>query len=815
MVILLLNFKMKNALYCMFLLLCSNAWAQNLIIKDQTTLRPLEGVYVKGDPSGTYLLTDQKGQVDITAFAQSDSIEIQSVGYRKEVYSYSALQAMGFELSLTESTTGSGEVIVSASKFEEQKKDVAQQVQVIKADELAFMNQQTTAEVLQQSGHVLVQKSQLGGGSPIIRGFEANKVLIVVDGVRMNNAIFRGGHLQNVISMDPAIFDRTEILFGPGSVVYGSDALGGVMHFYTKNPSLASAQQRVNFRTHAFARYATAYDEKTGHIDFNIGFEKVAFLSSMTVSDFGDLRQGANRKSSYGDWGKRNFYVERIDGRDSMVTNSDASVQKQTGYRQYDFLQKILYKQNGNVNHTLNVQYSTTGDVYRYDRLTEVNGAGIARSAQWYYGPQSRFLASYRLNLTDNNLFYNKASVVLAYQDLRESRHNRNFNSANLAHRKEKVNVYSVNIDLEKQIRQKHELRYGAEFVYNTVDSKAERENIVTGATQALDTRYPNGGSTMQTLAFYATHSWHINRKWVLNDGLRYSNINLHASFGDKTFFPFPFEEVNQKSHAVNGNLGLVYMPGANWRFTVLGSSGFRAPNVDDMAKVFESAGGRLVVPNPNLKPEYTYNAELGISKTIAQRVRFETTGFYTWYINALTSQKTQWNGADSVLYNGVSSAVYHTTNAAQAYIYGLNVGVYADITSHFSFSSTLTYTYGRIKTDSSEYPLDHIAPVFGKVGLLYKIKKMKVEAFALYNGDKLSKDFNLQGEDNQQYSLDIVNGKVPGWYTLNLRTAYQLNKYLQLQFAVENIMDTYYRVFASGISAPGRNFVCTVRGRF
>lgn len=807
---------MKNIFFLtLWLSVSTLAMAQELIIKDKTTLQPLEGVYVKGNNAATYLLTDSKGAVDVAAFANADSIQIESIGYRSQTYSYSALQAMGFELSLVESITSTDEVIVSASKFEEKKRDVAQQVQVIKSGELAFMNQQTTAEVLQQSGNVLVQKSQLGGGSPIIRGFEANKVLIVVDGVRMNNAIFRGGHLQNVLSMDNTILDRTEILFGPGSVVYGSDALGGVMHFYTKNPILASGKKKANFKTNAFARYATAYDERTGHIDFNIGLKKIAFLSSITVSDFGDLRQGGNRKSSNGDWGKRNFYVERVNGKDSMVNNSDVNVQKQTGYRQYDFLQKILFKQNENIEHVLNFQYSTTGDVYRYDRLTEVNGSGIARSAQWYYGPQSRFLGSYRLNLKGVNLFYQKASIVLAYQDVKESRHNRNFNSNNLNHRNEHVNVYSVNADFEKVLKEKHELRYGAEFVYNTVDSKAERENIVTGGKSDLDTRYPNGGSAMQTIALYVTHSWHITRKLVLNDGLRYSNIKLHSSFGDKSFFPFPYDEVTQKSHAVNGNIGLVYLPGVEWRFTVLGSSGFRAPNVDDMAKVFESTGGRLVIPNPELKPEYTYNIELGASKTIVQRIRLEATGFYTWYINALTSQKTQFNGSDSIVYNGFNSAVYHTTNAAEAYIYGLNLGLYADIIPNLSFSSTFNYTYGRIKTDSTDYPLDHIAPIFGKISLMYKMKKLKVEAFALYNGDKLSKDFNLQGEDNQVYSLDPANGKVPAWYTLNFRLAYQINDYVQVQFALENIMDTYYRVFASGISAPGRNAVFTLRARF
>ena len=126
------------------------------------------------------------------------------------------------------------EVTIAAGRFAEMKKHVPQQVQTISAGKIRFLNQQTTAELLTHTGNILVQKSQLGGGSPIIRGFEANKVLIVVDGVRMNNAIFRGGHLQNVLSMDNSILDKTEILFGPSSVLYGSDALGGVMSFYTK-----------------------------------------------------------------------------------------------------------------------------------------------------------------------------------------------------------------------------------------------------------------------------------------------------------------------------------------------------------------------------------------------------------------------------------------------------------------------------------------------------------------------------------------------------------------------------------------------------
>jgi len=805
---------MKHFILFLLLLGTTLAMAQTIVIKDKTTLQPLEGVFLKGNKMNDYLQTDRKGQVDITTLAQSDSVVIKSVGYRSTIISYSDLEKNNFQIMLSEADHAFEEVIVSANKFDEKKDNIVQLVRVLDMKETTFMNQQTTADVLQQSGSVLVQKSQAGGGSIILRGFEANKVLMVIDGVRMNNAIYRGGHLQNVITIDNSMLEKTEIMFGPGSVVYGSDALGGVVHFYTKQPKLALGQQKSFVSANAFARYASANNEKTGHLDFNIGLKKFAFLTGITYSNFDDLKQGTNRPDSYGDWGKRNFYVERINGKDSAMSNSNANLQKQSGYQQYDFMQKILFQQNARISHTANIQYSTSSDINRYDRLTDMS-SGAPKYAKWHYGPQQRFLASYALNYTSNTRLFDKSRLTLAYQNIGESRHDRKFNSSKLNHRYERVNVYSANLDLDKKLTKKHELRYGAEFLYNTVQSTAEQENISTGVKSPLDTRYPDNGSVMRTMAVYATHTWKISEKFILNDGIRFSSIYLNSKFSDNTFFPFPYSEVTQRSSALNASLGLVYMPGSDWRFTVLGSSGFRAPNVDDMSKVFESTAGKIVVPNSNLNPEYTYNAELGISKVIAKKVKLEAIGYYTYYVNALTSKKGTYNGADSVMYDGSMSAVYTTVNAGEAYVYGANLGLYADITTSLTFFSTLNYTYGRIKTDTTDYPLDHIAQLFGKIGFMYTMKKLKAEVFALYNGDKLAKDYNLQGEDNEGYSLDPVNGKSPAWYTLNFRLAYQVNKVAQLDFAVENIMDSYYRVFASGFSGAGRNFMVTLRGRF
>lgn len=704
------------------------------------------------------------------------------------------------------------EITIAATRFAEHKKYLAQQVLTVGSKKIAFYNQQTTAELLTHSGSVLVQKSQLGGGSPVIRGFEANKVLMVVDGVRMNNAIFRGGHLQNVITMDNTILDKTEILFGPSSVMYGSDALGGVISFYTKNPMLSQIAGKTVVTGNAFIRYSSAYNEKTGHVDINAGGKKFGSLTSFTFSDFGDLKQGSSYYSKFPNWGKRTFYVEQINAVDSMIKNNNVNKQVQTGYKQYDFLQKFLFK-TGKVEHVLNFQYSTSSDIYRYDRLTETNGAGIARSAEWYYGPQERLLAAWKINLAKSGI-YDKAEITTAYQQVEESRHNRNFRSTKRNHRIEKLNIFSLNADFAKKVN-KTELGYGAEITYNKVASRAYAENITNGTQSTLDSRYPDGGSNTQSYAVYATGLYKVSEKIILNAGLRYSSNRLYSKFNDTTFFPFPYNDITQTSNAVTFNAGIVFLPAEGWKISGLISTGFRTPNVDDMSKVFESGNGTLIVPNPNIKPEKTLNYELSLSKNIKSKFQVGATVWYTDYHDALSTDFSTLNGSPTIEYDGNTSNVVTVVNKNSAYVWGLSGNIGAAISSHFSFSSVINYTYGRIKENPKNYPLDHVAPIFGKTSVVATFGKFTGEVFALYNGAKDSANYNLRGEDNQLYSADKVNGHTPSWITANIRAAYDINKYVALQFAIENIADKYYRVFASGLSAPGRNFVITLRAKF
>ena len=802
--------KKLTGLLLMLLVLCQLSAAQSIKVIDKTTLQPLAGVVISALNSNNAITTDAGGEATLTtSLQQSEQLRFTYIGYHPQVLTQKQLQAQHYTIALTQQSHNLNEVVVSVGRFAQEQQQVPQQVEVLSRKELEFMSQPTTADVVQQTGKVLVQKSQLGGGSSIIRGFEANKVLLVVDGVRMNNAIYRGGHLQNIITLDNGMLERAEVVFGPSSVVYGSDALGGVLHFHTLQPQLAVGKEKLVSGS-AFTRYATAPNEKTVHAQLNYGRQKWGSLTSITVSDFGNLRQGKNRKSEYGDLGIRNFYADRINGRDTMLINPNPNIQRPTGYTQFDVLQKVLYKPSASISHTLNLQLSTSTDVPRYDRLSEFSG-GKLKFAEWYYGPQQRLMAAYTVGLSGKTAFYDQAKPIAAYQWLEESRHNRRFGRNSLSHQTEQVQVYSLNVDLSKSINQ-HRLQYGLEATYNDVNSKANTENISTGAIQPQPTRYPDGGSSMHSAAAYLTHTWDIKPWLILNQGLRYSYVGLDAEFKDKTFFPFLTDELKQRNHALSGNAGVVVLPGSGWRLTALGSTGFRAPNVDDLSKVFDSTPGNVIVPNPELKPEYTYNLETSASKSMKDRLHLELAGYYTWYRDAITTQPALFNGQSSIVYNGQLSKVTANVNAGRAYLYGYNASLKADLTNALSLSSSLNYTYARIQQSEGDIPLDHVPPLFGRTSMNLQLKRFRAEAFILYNGAKKLKDYNPNGEDNLQYATPQG---LPSWYTLNLRTAYQLTPHLQFQAALENITDRYYRVFASGISAPGRNLVLTLRGSF
>ena len=707
------------------------------------------------------------------------------------------------------------EIVISANRIPEQRKWVAQQIKIITPSIIQNFNAQTTADLISNSGVVAMQKSQQGGGSPILRGFEASRVLLVIDGVRLNNAIYRAGHLQNVITLDNNVLDRAEILFGPSSTIYGSDALGGVIHFVTRTPELSTNDQ-LKFSANAFSRYGSVNQEFASHIDFNLGGKKVASLTSFTLSDFGDLKMGKRNNPALGEsFGERLQYsVRSADNQsDVLVPNEDRYVQKFSGYRQLDFLQKILFQSSTKTSHTLNFQFSTSTNVPRYDRLTDPQAGGL-RFAEWYYGPQRRLLSSYQLKVNDLGPWANSLQVTTSFQDIEESRYDRRFNNNNRNERVENIQVGGLTVDFFKK-NGENSLHYGIDAQWNNLKSTARIFNVATGAEHAQSTRYPDGDNTMNTFSLFVTHNYVINSWMAINSGARIGTSRLRSTFIDKTFFPFPFDDITQNNTVASGNLGLIYSP-SFWKISLMTSTGYRTPNIDDLAKVFESVAGTantvgtLIVPNPDLKPEKTINGDLSITRFFGSQVRAEGVFYVTRFFDAIVTQPSTFNGQSSIPFNGFPANIVSSKNAATAYLYGWSGSLRADLDDHWSLTASYNYTHGRIQnTNGPDTPLDHIAPAFGRVGVVYHHTRQRHELFSNFSGWKYLSDYSNSGEDNLQYA---TSKGMPSWYTINIRSSYELNKFFTVQVGIDNILDLQYRTFASGINAPGRNFFGTLR---
>lgn len=703
------------------------------------------------------------------------------------------------------------EVVVSVNRWEQNQREISNRVTKITPSLIQLQNPQTSADLLGLSNQVFIQKSQLGGGSPMIRGFATNRILLVVDGVRMNNAIYRAGNLQNVISFDANAIQNTEVLFGPGSVVYGSDAIGGVMNFTTLTPIVSDSGTK--FSANAFARYASANEEKTGHVDFSIGLKKWAFVTSITKSDFSDLKMGSKGPEEYT---RPDYQVRDENGDDIAVINPNPNVQIESGYNQLNVMQKVRFTPNANWDFTYGFHFSETSDVPRYDRLI-LKSANVFTSAEWYYGPQKWMMHSLQAQFNKPTAISDQIKWTIGYQDYEESRHNRNFTGGNRNRRTdryERVKAFSINVDADKQLSEKANLFYGLEYVTNAVGSTAERVTITDGTVSGVSTRYPDG-SEWRSMAAYAGLRYSVNEKWIINGSARYNHVYTYAPF-DNTYFDFQFTEATLKNGATNGSLGVAFNPTSALKFYANASTGFRAPNVDDIGKVFDSQPGTVVVPNPNLKPETAYNTEIGFAGKIAGGLNFDFSAFYTWLDNAIVRGPFTFNDQTQIDYDGTLSDVLALQNISELTVRGVQLGLRWDFSKQFQLASNLNLQKGKeknVETGEDVSPT-HVAPSFGSTRFSFTNKKVRLMVYANYNGKIEFNDLALsERADSHLYAKDADgNPYAPAWTTLNFKSSLMLAKFVSLDAGVENILDKRYRPYSSGITASGRNFIFALR---
>lgn len=783
--------------------------AQELLVRDSESRQALPGVLIYSISPGISFTTNTGGKVDISALSGSKNLMVQLLGYQSLNLSWQDLKSKDFVLELSPSPITLDIAVISASRWNQSSQDVAGKVRFLDPKLTNLRNPANSADWLGSSGEVFVQKSQLGGGSPMIRGFSANRLLYAVDGVRMNTAIFRSGNLQNVISLDPFAISKTEVLFGPGSVMYGSDAIGGAMVFETLSPETGDQSLRGNVLT----RYSSAYSERTIHGDFSYGKGKWGFLSSVSYFDFGDLKMGSvNGQPNY----LRPDYVQRISDSDQIITNPNPKIQVGTGYHQLNLMQKIKLRSNQYTTWEYGFHYSTTGNIPRYDRLIERRD-GKLRFARWDYGPQTWAMNNLKWSYNKPKRLFDQVKVVGAYQYFQESRIDRRVGNNTEFDRKEEVNAYSINADFLKNYGEERFLTYGVEGVINAVNSTGLARNVTNQSVSNASSRYPN--ATWSSLATYGSYHQRLNQKLKFQSALRYNLNGLTADFtNNREFYPLPFENSRNTYHSVTGNVGLIYLPEPSFSVGPLISTGFRAPNVDDVGKIFDSEPGAVMVPNPNLRPEYAYNAEINLNKHFQNWLKIDFTGYYTLLDQAMVRRPFLLNGSPKIIYDGELSQVLAIQNAAFAEIKGIQAGLEIAFTNRLLLTSKYNWQRGVEELDDeSTSPSRHAAPAFGMTRLSYLSQKFKVELTSQYSAAVSFERMPMEERNKPAlYATDAKgNPFSPSWLIFNLQSSFQLTSFLQLNAGIENITDQQYRSYSSGIVAPGRNFTLSIKGSF
>lgn len=754
--------------------------AQEIILLDALTELPIEGVSVSSKTKDLGVISNNMGITNLSVFSSKETLIIQHIAYQKIEQIKSSIQQKTIFLVLK--THSLENVEITESK--ESLKSTLKHLKITPAIMLKSQSAQTS-DLLEKTLGVSIQNSQNGGGSPNLRGMEANRLLIVVDGIPLNNTIFRSGHLQSTATINPIFLKDAEVLFGPASVAYGNGAMGGAILFSTKRPENKNSTQFTQ-------QYESSSDAVFTSIISNYKTNNSANISGFSLKSYGNLKMGSNRKHGFKNWGK-----------EAIITENN--IQKGTAYQQADFFHKTLFKLS-NTNFLLfNSQFSTSSNINRFDKLNDIKD-GEQKYKNWYYGPQKRFFQSARLKNYFQNFASDESVFTVAYQNIKESRHKQKNGDELLNNRTETLHILDFKSDFLKQFN-RFKLNYGFDSRFQKLNSTA---NLSDKNTHFYNTtRYPDGGANVINNAIYSQINLDCTKNLLLLVGSRYSINSLSATFQDTTVIHLPFNGIRVHNKSLSNSLQLVYKYNASLRINGAVSNGFRNPNTDDIGKVFSKNDLSVIVPNNNLSPEKSLNIETGIHLKIKNIITVQLQIFQTQITDAIERREATLNELDSMNYDGEMMKIMMNTNIGRATIKGLNFAYQLKINKQFSHNTIINALHGETVDG---LPLAHIPPTSITSTLNYEYNNQAISLSTHYNALKKAIDYDLGGVDNLEEATQIGN---PSWYTLSLKYSNSLDKNLTFIAGIQNIMDIHYKTFGSGISASGRNFTLSLRANF
>lgn len=765
---------MKKIVIILVLFCSKNMVAQKILIKDSVFNTGIENVHLTQNNHGE--ISNKNGIANIGLFNDYELITISHLSYHSKKIQK---KDIGNVLLLNPKT----QLLPTIAFNEDSKTPLSEKYPVFTINPAdAILLNTSSSDLLADNSSIVVQESQSGGGSPNYRGMEASRLLLVIDGIPLNNAIYRSGHLQNSGTINPFFIEQISLLSGPASVAYGNGAMGGALLFSTKsNPHKENGIQ-------LHQQYESNSNTVLLNFLSNYTKEKFSHLSAFSIKSAGNLKMGANRQHGFKEWGNENIITH---GQEQLFT----------AYQQVDFLHKINYQISYNNQISFNTQYSTSSNINRFDKLNDYEGS-LPKYANWYYGPQNRFLQSVSFSNKQHKLLFEKYKATIAYQNIKESRHKKKLGEHLINVRNENVHIYDALADFNKRIFNT-KITYGIGFRTQNIYSSASLSGQ-EGSHLYNTTRYPDGGSLVQDYFLYSQIILPMMKRLDLVIGGRLNKSHLTATYTDTSTYQLPFSTINNKNLSFANTILLTYKATNSTTFNASYYNGFRNPNIDDLGKVFSKNDSYVVVPNAELEAEYSNNLEATIDYSI-KSVQLQLQLFNTTINNAISREFASIDGADSLKYDGEMMRIQTNKNISSASIKGINFNSSYHFNTLLSLNASFNYIVG-LTYDNR--PLAHIPPLNTKIELNYTINKHSFTFYSHYSAAKRAFEYDDGGIDNLE---EATFDGTPMWCTLNVAYKKIIDKNLSFSCGIKNIMDVHYKTFGSGISASGRNFIVSL----
>lgn len=646
---------------------------------------------------------------------------------------------------------------VTATRREAATYEVPAPVLVVSAADLERHSPLTAVDHLRGEPGLYVQQTTPGQGVVIVRGLKGSEILHLVDGFRLNNAIFRNAPNQYVALVNAWNLERVEAVRGPLGALYGGDAMGGVVQFVSTRPRFEGEALRARGRVRAQA--GSADESGTIAVEGEVGRESAVLHAGFSHQHVGRLRVGGGARLPYTDF-------------TSTAAFASAFLQPAPGHEL-----------------DVRVQWLRQPRTARYDGLVAGFGQTRPDSSELWFQPQERRFGQVRWRTTNSTFAFDDAELQAGVQRVVDDRITRDFEGPTRDYEENASVLAGVSGQFGKRLPRDHVLTYGFEAYRDRVTATRRRETLASGAIADVAARFPDG-STMAWAAAYVADEWRATDRLALTAGARWSKYRIEVP----SVFGAPGTKLSPDD--LSGNAGVSYEIVRGTRLVANVGRGFRPPNVFDLGN-FGVRQGRFGIPNPDLEPESVLTYDVGV-KHEGDALRFEAFAFESKYRDKITQVLTG-------EFDARGRPIVQSRNATALTLRGLEGATEWRFADTMTLLASATWTRGEERLAGDEYPADRIPPLFGRVALRHEHGPWEAETWV----DWADAQRRLSPRDRVDARIDPEG--TGGWATANARVRWRASETLKLGLAVQNAFDRRYREHGSGFDAPGRGVVATV----